>query len=71
MPNFGHRWVSSFDVAAAEAQERSDANGAPVAIWDRDGCYTISETPADMIEPNPEDSGWRECALVEPTGWDT
>lgn len=49
----------------AMAQEQSDANGAPVAIWTRDGWMVICEEPEP--EPAPEDCGWRLVALVDPS----
>lgn len=55
--------------AIDEAQERADANGAPVAVWERDGWHHVCEVPPDMISPPPETLGWSVLAVVDPMEW--
>lgn len=64
---FGRTLTGSKSVAIATARELADANGAPVAVWARDGWHTLSELPSDCLEPSPESQGWREVAIVDPT----
>ena len=47
------------------AQEHADANGAPVAVWTRDGWSVICEEPEP--EPEPEAEGWEMVAIIDPT----
>ena len=55
--------------AIQDAQARADANGAPVAVWERDGWHHVCEVPPDMIWPSPEVVGWSVLAVVDPRAW--
>lgn len=52
------------------AQDTANRNGAPVAVWTRDGFYAVSEWPDDCYDQNPMDDGWHDYALVEPIVYD-
>jgi hypothetical protein len=52
--------------AIADAQDRANLNGAPVAVLERDGWFRLCEEPPDQMEPSPYDEGWQDHALVEP-----
>ena len=68
MTRFDDRlYANTSDMIWADAQERADANGAPVMILERDGWLAICEEPPDMMEPDPIASGWTERALIEPS----
>ena len=65
---FGSRlFAADSSLVWTVAQALADANGSPVGIWCRDGWLTICENAPDDIEPNPELSGWRFDAIVEPS----
>ena len=51
----------------SDAQDISDANGAPVAILSRDGWLAICEEPPDDMDEQPLEHGWSIVALVEPS----
>jgi hypothetical protein len=58
-------FAASFTGIWDLAQAQADANGAPVAVWGRDGWLTICEDPEP--DPDPEVFGWRMVALIDPT----
>ncbi len=60
-----HLFSADSTLVWDSAQAQADGNGAPVAIWGRDGWLTICEDPEP--DPNPEDQGWRMVALIDPT----
>lgn len=64
---FAEQLTASSTDAISEAQAVSDANGAPVGIWLREGWYTVCEVPPEMIEPDPELAGWILWAVVDPS----
>ena len=64
---FGDSLLASEPLAISDAQALSDQNGSLVGIWKRDGWYTVCEVAPELIEPDPELSGWRLWAVVDPT----
>lgn len=61
---------SNAATAIQDGQATANANGAPVAILERDGWYAVCEEPPDDMEPCPFDEGWTDYALVDPQGAD-
>ena len=60
-----HR-LADLSVAWSDAQMLADLRETPVGIWARDGWFTICEIAPELIEPDPELSGWRLWAVADP-----
>ncbi len=52
--------------AIQEAQAIANRNQCPCGVWDRDGWFTVCDVAPELIEPDPELSGWRLFAVVDP-----
>ena len=48
------------------AQEMAQAWGGPVGVWTRGGWYTVCDVAPELIEPQPELSGWVLDGVVDP-----
>ena len=56
--------------AIGDAQGIADRNQCPCGVWARHGWFTVCEVAPEMIEPNPELSGWVLWAVVDPMAVD-
>lgn len=62
---FGRSLMAYSDQVIHEiALERSVENGAPVAVWRRDGWATICDVPPDMLPIDPSRYGWTLGEIV-------
>lgn len=62
---FGDKLTTNISYAMADAVELANANDCPCGVWERDGWFTVSEVAPELIEPDPEQDGWRICAIVD------
>jgi len=53
--------------AISDAQMTADATGTPCGVWHRDGWFAVCDLAPEMIEPQPELSGWALWAVTDPT----
>ena len=63
--DFGNE-LETRDAAIDHAATLSDANGAPVGVWARDGWFTVCEHDPDSLDPSPEHYGWTLHAVLDP-----
>jgi hypothetical protein len=63
---FGDNLTANEGVAIMDAQDIADRSGCPCGVWDRDGWYMVCDVAPELIEPDPELSGWRLYAVVDP-----
>ena len=63
---FGHDLHASESSAIAEAAKVANVTACPCGVWYRDGWYTVCDVAPEMIEPEPELSGWTLWAVVDP-----
>lgn len=67
MSTFGERlYGTDSALIDDDAQQIANANGAPVAILERDGWRAICEEPPDDMDSQPLEHGWSLTALIEP-----
>ena len=64
--SFATRLHANRLTAVLIAQGIANENESPCGIWTRDGWYTACEVPPEMIEPDPELSGWTLACIVDP-----
>ena len=55
--------IARFPVMAAEALALANANGAPVAVYERGGWYGLVETVPD---PSEDTDGWALIGIMDP-----
>lgn len=65
---FGNIQICNEHEAIAEASDIATQNGCPCGVWKRDAWFTVCDLAPEMIEPDPELSGWRLWAVVDPDG---
>ena len=63
---FANKLYASRLRALDEAQYMADEWGGPVGIWERGGWFAPCDVAPELIEPQPELSGWELIAVVDP-----
>ena len=66
--SFGNVLTFSEAQAIAQAQDVANETETPCGVWARDGWYTVCDVAPELIEPDPELSGWRLWAVCDPDG---
>jgi len=62
---FGHELLNNSARRIRDtAMFRSRENGAPVAVWHRDGWATICDVPPDALPIDPARYGWELGEIV-------
>ena len=63
---FGNILFANEPFALLTAQAHADQTDTPCGVWHRDGWYTVCEVAPELLEPDPEWSGWTLWAVRSP-----